>query len=78
MTKTQELTKQVMELHMKQTKEMRALEAEREKALEEEKDDEMAIEIKGIYDSYIKAGFTEKQAWELLTIEMKNAFKGGN
>ena len=78
MTKTQELTKQVMELHMKQTKEMEALEAEREKALEEEKYDEMAIEIKGIYDSYIKAGFTEKQAWELLTIGMKNAFKGGN
>lgn len=78
MTKTQELTKQVMELNMKQTKEMEALEAEREKALEEEKYDEMAIEIKGIYASYIKAGFTEKQAWELLTIGMKNAFKGGN
>lgn len=78
MTKTQELTKQVMELNMKQTKEMEALEAEREKALEEEKYDEMAIEIKDIYASYIKAGFTEKQAWELLTIGMKNAFKGGN
>ena len=78
MTKTQELTKQVMELHMKQTKEMEALEAEREKALEEEKYDGKAIEIKGIYDSYIKAEFTEKQAWELLTIGMKNAFKGGN
>ena len=78
MTKTQELTKQVMELHMEQTEEMKALEAEREKALEEEKYDEMAIEIKGIYDSYIKAGFTEKQAWELFTIGMKNAFKGGN
>ena len=78
MTKTQELTKQVMELNMKQTEEMQALEAEREKALEEEKYDEMAIEIKGIYDSYIKAGFTEEQAWQLLALSMVNAFKGGN
>ena len=78
MTKSQELTEQVIELNNKQKEEMKALETEREKALEEEKYDEMAIEIKGIYDSYIKAGFTEKQAWELLTIEMKNAFKGGN
>lgn len=59
MTKTQELTKQVMELNMKQT-------------------EEMAIEIKGIYDSYIKAGFTEEQAWQLLALSMVNAFKGGN
>ena len=78
MTKTQELTKQVRELNMKQTEEMQALEAEREKALEEEKYDEMAIEIKGIYDSYIKAGFTEEQAWQLLALSMVNAFKGGN
>ena len=77
MTKSQELTEQVIELNNKQTEEMKALEMEREKALKEEKYDEGATAVKGIYDSYIKAGFTEKQAWELLTISMKNASKGG-
>lgn len=77
MTKTQELTKQVMELNMKQTEEMQALEAEREKALEEEKYDEASASVKGIYDSFIKAGFTEEQAWELLTIMMEKSIKGG-
>lgn len=77
MTKSQELTEQVIELNNKQTEEMKALEMEREKALEEEKYDEASASVKGIYDSFIKAGFTEEQAWELLTIMMENAFKGG-
>ena len=78
MRKSQELTEQVKELNLKQTEEMRALETEREKALEEEKYDEGAAAVKGVYDAYIKAGFTEKQAWDLLAISMINTFKGGN
>ena len=66
MTKSQETTERMKALRMK-----------REKALEEEKFDKGAASVKGIYDAYIKAGFTEKQAWELLTISMENALKGG-
>lgn len=77
MTKSQELTKQVIELNHKQTEEMKALEMEREKVLEEEKYDEGATSVKGVYDAFIKAGFTEKQAWELLTIIMEKSIKGG-
>ena len=66
MTNSQELTEQ-----------MKAFSLSAEKALKEEKYDEGASAVKGIYDSYIKAGFTEEQAWELLTISMENALKGG-
>ena len=67
----------MIELNSKQTEEMKALEMEREKALEEEKFDEGATAVKGIYDSYIKAGFTERQAWELLMFSIEKALKGG-
>lgn len=77
MTKSQELTEQVIELTNKQIEEMKALETERKKALEEEKYEEGAASVKSVYDAYIKAGFTEEQAWKLLAISMKNALKGG-
>ena len=56
---------------------------ERIKANAQEESDKLDTEKAGkatwdIYQSYITAGFTEEQAWELLTIRMKNAFKGGN
>lgn len=66
MTNSQELTEQMKDFSLSA-----------EKALKEEKYDEEASAVKGIYDSYIKAGFTEEQAWELLTIGMENALKGG-
>lgn len=78
-SKTRELTEQVMELHkqqteeMKQTEAMRQLEEEREKALNEEKFDEAAEELHNMYNSYVKAGFTEEQAWELVKIIMSNS-----
>lgn len=68
MANSKELTKQIMELHKKQTKEMKALEEQREKALKVEKYDEGAVELHNMYDSYIKAGFTEEQAWKLTEI----------
>lgn len=75
MIKTKDLTVQIKELHEKQTEEMRSLEEQREQALKEEKYDESATELFNIYKSYIKAGFTEEQAWELVTIQLTNATK---
>lgn len=72
-SKTRELTEQVMELHKQQTEEMKQLEEEREKALNEEKFDEAAEELHNMYNSYVKAGFTEEQAWELVKIIMSNS-----
>ncbi len=73
--KTKELTEQVKELHEKQIEEMKALEEQRENAIKEEMFDEGAETAHNLYCSYIKAGFTEEQAWELLTISLKNAVK---
>lgn len=75
MSKTKDLTVQIKELHEKQTEEMRSLEEQREQALKEEKYDESATELFNIYKSYIKAGFIEEQAWELVTIQLTNATK---
>ena len=75
MSKTKDLTVQIKELHEKQTEEMRSLEEQRKQALKEEKYDESATELFNIYKSYIKAGFTEEQAWELVTIQLTNATK---
>ena len=72
-SKTRELTEQVMELHKQQTEEIKQLEEEREKALNEEKFDEAAEELHNMYNSYVKAGFTEEQAWELVKIIMSNS-----
>jgi regulator of protease activity HflC (stomatin/prohibitin superfamily) len=62
--------------------EMARAEVERIKAEAQEESDRLDIEKAGkatmdMYQSYISAGFTEEQAWELLTIRMKNALKGG-
>lgn len=75
MSRTKDLTIQIKELHEKQTEEMRSLEEQREQALKDEKYDEAATELFNIYKSYIKAGFTEEQAWELVTIQLTNATK---
>lgn len=40
-----------------------------------EKYDEGATELKNLYDSYVRAGFTEEQAWELVTIMVSNGTK---
>lgn len=77
MANSKELTKQVMELHKKQTEEMKALEEQREKALKVEKYDGAAVALHNMYDSYIKAGFTEEQAWKLTEIVFTNSTKKG-
>lgn len=50
---------------------------QREKALKVEKYDEVAVELHNMYDSYIKAGFTEEQAWKLTEIVFTNGTKKG-
>lgn len=77
MANSKELTVQVAELYKKQTEEMKALEEQREEALKAEKYDEMAVELRNMYDSYIKAGFTEEQAWKLTEIVVTNSTKKG-
>ena len=52
MANSKELTEQVMELHKKQTEEMKALEEQREEALKVEKYDEAAVELHNMYNSY--------------------------
>lgn len=77
MANSKELTAQVAELYKKQTEEMKALEEQREEALKAERFDEMAVELRNMYDSYIKAGFTEEQAWKLTEIVVTNSTKKG-
>ena len=48
MANSKELTEQVMELHKKQTEEMKALEEQREEALKVEKYDEAAVELHNV------------------------------
>lgn len=72
MKKSEKLTEQIIKLNNNQTEEIAALEAERELALKEEQFDDTAQDLKRMYDSYVRAGFTESQAWELTTILVKN------
>ena len=69
--------KRVAEFAKKQTEEMKALEEQREEALKVEKYDEAAVELHNMYNSYIKAGFTEEQAWKLTEIVFANSTKKG-
>lgn len=75
MANSKELTEQVMKLHKELTEETKALEEQREEALKVEKYDKFAVELHNIYDSYIKAGFTEEQAWKLTEIVFANSTK---
>ena len=52
MANSKELTEQVMELHKKQTEEMKALEEQREEALKVEKYDEAAVELHNLPSSF--------------------------
>ena len=75
MANAKELTKQIKELHEKQTDEMRSLEEQRENALKAEKYDESAKDLRNMYTSYINAGFTEEQAWALTLTIVQNGTK---
>ena len=75
MSKAKELTEQSCEQHKIQKEKLKKLEEKREEALKDEQFDEGAKDIHCMYMSYIKAGFTEEQAWDLTTIFFANATK---
>ena len=75
MSRAKELTEQIVNTHKFHEEEMRNLEEQREQALKEEKYDEAAQELHNIYQSYISAGFSEEQAWELVKIITNNTTK---
>lgn len=70
-----ELTEQLTDLRRNRNSKIKKLEEQREKAVVEEQFDEGASNVFNMYKSYIKAGFTEAQAWELLLIQFENATK---
>ena len=45
--------------------EIKALRQQIDKQARDEQLDKTAQDIKAVYDSFIRAGFTEEQAWEL-------------
>lgn len=77
MANSKELTAQVAELYKKQTEEMKALEEKRDEALKEEQYDEAAVGLHNMYNSFVKAGFTEEQAWKMVEIFFINSTKKG-
>lgn len=77
MANSKELTAQVAELYKKQTEEMKALEEQREEALKAERFDESAVELHNMYNSFVKAGFSEEQAWKMVEIFFTNSTKKG-
>lgn len=58
------------------TREIINLENERENVIKNQHFYKAATDICNLYKAYIKVGFTEKQAWELVTIIIKNSLKG--
>ncbi len=51
-------------------KELKAQISDQEKV---EQYDKMAMDVRNIYDSYLKVGFTEEQAWEMLITHIRGA-----
>ena len=69
------LREQLTDLRRNRNSEIKKLEEQRKKAVVEEQFDEGASNVFNLYKSYIKAGFTEAQVWELLLIQFENATK---
>lgn len=70
MTKTKaELEQEIR----RKNEEIKTLKWELETANRVERNEESASDLYGIYLSYVNAGFTEEQAWELTKILINNA-----
>lgn len=50
--------------------EIEALRQQIDNQARDEQFDKSAQDIKAVYDSFIRAGFTEEQAWEIVKIQM--------
>ena len=69
MAKTKaELEQEIKDSH----NQIATLKCELEKANRVESKDNAAVELYEMYESYVKAGFTEEQAWELTKIIINN------
>lgn len=67
-------TKAELEQEIKDSRnQIEALKCELEKANRVESKDNAAVELYEMYESYVKAGFTEEQAWELTKIIINNS-----
>lgn len=67
-------TKAELEQEIKDSRnQIEALKCELEKANRVESKDNAAVELHKMYESYVKAGFTEEQAWELTKIIINNS-----
>jgi hypothetical protein len=67
-------TKAELEQEIKDSRnQIDALKYELEKANRVESKDNVAVELREMYESYVKAGFTEEQAWELTKIIINNS-----
>lgn len=70
------MTKAELEVEIKAKEaEIRELKKETERLKRYEQYDEMTGEIKAIYDSFVRSGFTEEQAFKLLNNAISSAFK---
>ena len=47
------------------------LKKDKEKQKRQKEQDESAEQLYSVYQSYIKAGFTPEQSWEMITIYLK-------
>lgn len=70
-----ELAEQMEHLRVHMNEEMSSLEEQKAQALKLEKFDESAVELRNAYNSYIRAGFTEEQAWRIIEIVLTNTTK---
>lgn len=67
-------TKAELEQEIKDSRnQIEALKCDLEKANRVESKDNAAVELHEMYESYVKAGFTEEQAWELTKIIINNS-----
>lgn len=68
--------KEDIEIEKRET--LENLENKYENALLAEKYDPFAKEVRAMYESYIRAGFTEEQAWKLTITWVENSTGGIN
>jgi hypothetical protein len=55
--------------------EIEKLKKQLDKKKEEEKYDDIATDMRNMYNSFVNAGFTEDQAWELVRTVFENGTK---
>ena len=67
--------KELLEEIEQKNKELKSLKSEVKKLENYRKYDDCANEIRTVYQSFVNSGFTEEQAFEILTITLNNQTK---